>query len=76
MFIPAAVGLIDSWQDIGNAWFQYIVVTVVSTFVVMGARVFMNSYVTGIPAPICPFFPMGRNSMKYLVSKFLLSSYL
>ena len=37
MFIPAAVGLIDSWQDIGNAWFQYIVVTVVSTFVVMGA---------------------------------------
>ena len=37
MFIPAAVGLIDSYQDIGNAWFQYIVVTVVSTFVVMGA---------------------------------------
>jgi len=37
MFIPAAVGLIDSYQDIGNALFQYIVVTVVSTFVVMGA---------------------------------------
>lgn len=37
MFIPAAVGLIDSYQDIGNAWLQYIVVTVVSTFVVMGA---------------------------------------
>ena len=37
MFIPAAVGLIDSWQSIGNAWLQYIVVTVVSTFVVMGA---------------------------------------
>jgi len=36
MFIPAAVGLIDSWQAIGNAWLQYIVVTVVSTFVVMG----------------------------------------
>ena len=36
MFIPAAVGLIDSWQAIGNAWFQYIVVTVLSTFIVMG----------------------------------------
>ena len=37
MFIPAAVGLIDSWQSIAGAWLQYIVVTVVSTFVVMGA---------------------------------------
>lgn len=36
MFIPAAVGLIDSWQSIGSSWLQYIVVTVVSTFVVMG----------------------------------------
>ncbi len=36
MFIPAAVGLIDSWHAIGNAWLQYTVVTVVSTFVVMG----------------------------------------
>ena len=36
MFIPAAVGLIDSWQSIGNSWLQYIIVTVVSTFIVMG----------------------------------------
>lgn len=36
MFIPAAVGLIDSWHAIASAWLQYIVVTVVSTFVVMG----------------------------------------
>ena len=36
MFIPAAVGLIDSWQAIGNSWLQYIIVTVVSTFIVMG----------------------------------------
>ena len=35
MFIPAAVGLIDSWHSIASAWLQYIVVTVVSTFVVM-----------------------------------------
>lgn len=37
MFIPAAVGLMDSWKSIGNSWLAYIVVTVVSTFVVMGA---------------------------------------
>ena len=36
MFIPAAVGLMDSWQSIGSSWLAYIVVTVVSTFVVMG----------------------------------------
>ena len=45
MFIPAAVGLIDSWSAIGNAWFQYIVVTVVSTFVVMGASGLLTQYV-------------------------------
>ena len=35
MFVPAAVGLIDSWKTIGDSWLQYIAVTVVSTFVVM-----------------------------------------
>lgn len=35
MFVPAAVGLIDSWKAIGDSWFQYIVVTVLSTFIVM-----------------------------------------
>lgn len=35
MFIPAAVGLIDSWQMIKSAWLQYTVITVVSTFAVM-----------------------------------------
>lgn len=35
MFIPAAVGLIDSWHALEGMWLQYIVVTVVSTFIVM-----------------------------------------
>lgn len=35
MFIPAAVGLIDSWQTINEAWLQYTLLTVVSTFSVM-----------------------------------------
>lgn len=45
MFIPAAVGLIDSWKTIGDAWFQYIVVTVLSTFIVMGVSGMMTQYV-------------------------------
>lgn len=35
MFIPAAVGLIDSWQIIKTAWIPYTVITIVSTIVVM-----------------------------------------
>lgn len=45
MFIPAAVGLIDSWRSIGNAWLAYIVVTVVSTFVVMAVSGWVTQYV-------------------------------
>lgn len=42
MFVPAAVGLIDSWKTIGDCWLQYIVVTVVSTFIVM----LVSGYIT------------------------------
>ncbi|MGN1403808.1 MAG: CidA/LrgA family protein [Ruminococcus sp.] len=35
MFIPAAVGLLESWDVIRPAWLEYIAVTVLSTFVVM-----------------------------------------
>ena len=44
MFIPAAVGLIDSWASVSQAWFQYIIVTVISTFIEMG--------VSGMPKSI------------------------
>ena len=37
MFIPAAVGLIDSWAAIRSHILQYAIVTIVSTFTVMGA---------------------------------------
>jgi len=36
MFIPAAVGLIDSWELIAPAIVQYILVIVASTLLVMG----------------------------------------
>lgn len=35
MFIPAAVGLMDSWGAIGSCWLEYVVVMVVTTFIVM-----------------------------------------
>lgn len=35
MFLPPAVGVIESWDLIQEAWLPYVVVTVVSTVVVM-----------------------------------------
>lgn len=35
MFIPAAVGLLESWEALKPSWFSYIVITVVTTFIVM-----------------------------------------
>lgn len=35
MFIPAAVGLMESWQLIQSAWISYALITIISTFVVM-----------------------------------------
>ena len=35
VFIPAAVGLVDSWGLISSRWYVYVVVLVVTTVVVM-----------------------------------------
>lgn len=35
MFIPAAVGLLNSWSLIQPAWLQYVAITVISTVAVM-----------------------------------------
>ncbi len=45
MFIPAAVGLIDSWGDIRSNLIEYIIVTVVSTFAVMAAAGWTTQYI-------------------------------
>ncbi len=37
MFIPAAVGLLDSWGIVKTALVPYLVITVASTLIVMGA---------------------------------------
>lgn len=44
MFIPAAVGLMDSWVDIGSRWMEYVVVTVVTTFVVMAVAGYATQF--------------------------------
>ena len=35
MFIPAAVGLLETWDVIAPAWLEYVAVTGISTWVVM-----------------------------------------
>ena len=37
MFLPTAVGVIESWDLIQGAWLPYVIVTVVSTVVVIAA---------------------------------------
>lgn len=37
MFIPAAVGIMDSWGIIAPSWLVYLTMTVISTIVVMAA---------------------------------------
>ena len=36
MFLPPAVGVIESWNLLRESWFPYVVVTLLSTIVVMG----------------------------------------
>ena len=37
MFIPAAVGLIDSWEILRPSWIAYVSITVITTVIVMAA---------------------------------------
>lgn len=46
MFIPAAVGLMESWGIIKNAWFEYILLTIVTTILVMGVAGKVTQYMT------------------------------
>ena len=59
MFVPAAVGLIDSWKVIGDSWLQYIVVTVLSTFIVM----MVSGYATQL------VIRKGKNNKKQINNK-------
>lgn len=45
MFIPAAVGLVNSWDIISSSLLKYIIVTFVTTFVVMGVSGLITQFV-------------------------------
>jgi len=45
MFLPPAVGVIQIWDSISSCWLQYVVITVVSTFVVMGVAGWVTQWV-------------------------------
>ena len=36
MFVPAGVGLLDSWEALQPIWLQVVIITLISTVVVMG----------------------------------------
>lgn len=44
IFVPPAVGLIDSWDVIAHSLIPYIIITVVSTFVVMAVAGWVTQY--------------------------------
>lgn len=35
MFIPSAVGLLESWEVLSSVWLSYISITIITTFLVM-----------------------------------------
>ena len=45
LFIPAAVGLIESWGVISGSWIQYLVITLVTTVLVMGVSGAVTQFV-------------------------------
>ena len=47
MFIPAAVGLINSWDVLKSSWLSYLTVTLVSTVAVMAVSGLVTQIVIG-----------------------------
>lgn len=45
MFIPAAVGLMESWGAVKSSVWEYALITIVSTFVVMGVSGAVTQFV-------------------------------
>lgn len=53
MFIPAAVGLLISWDALKNIWIPVIVVTVATTILVMGVTGRMTQFVIRLEKRKC-----------------------
>lgn len=42
MFVPPAVGLMKTWENIQDTWSQYLLITVLSTFIVIAVAGWMT----------------------------------
>ena len=47
MFIPAAAGVLESWELIASSWLQYGLLTIVTTVAVMGVAGRVTQLFTG-----------------------------
>ncbi|MDY4222399.1 MAG: CidA/LrgA family protein [Candidatus Faecousia sp.] len=47
MFIPAAAGVLESWELIASSWLQYGLLTIVTTVAVMGVAGWVTQLFTG-----------------------------
>lgn len=45
MFLPPAVEIIDNWGYVKESWWQYVIITFISTFVVMAATGWATQYI-------------------------------
>ena len=45
MFVPAGVGLLDSWGALQPIWIQVVVITLISTVIVMGVSGSITQFV-------------------------------
>lgn len=45
MFIPAGVGLLESWDTLGEIWLPVLVITAVSTVIVMAVTGHVTQFV-------------------------------
>lgn len=45
MFVPPAVGLISSWENIKDNWAEYLLITFASTFVVMAIAGWITQWI-------------------------------
>ena len=45
MFVPAGVGLLDSWGALQSIWIQVVVITLISTVIVMGVSGSITQFV-------------------------------
>lgn len=47
MFVPPAVGLMSTWNEVADNYFKYLIIIVTSTFIVMGTSALLVQSIIG-----------------------------